>query len=223
MINRIRSLFAKPFEQKTAAVIVAHPDDETLWAGGTILAHPEWDWFVLSLCRGDDEDRKPRFWKALNELDVLGNIADLDDGPDQKPLPRDVVERAIQRLLPRLHYDVIFTHGPQGEYTRHLRHEEVSSAVANLWMSKRISAACLRMFAYEDGDRNYLPRPRSEAHIRKTIENELWQHKHRIITQIYNFAPDSWEAQTTPHEEAFWQFDSPASLQAWLQAEGVAP
>lgn len=222
MINRIRSLFAKPFEPKTAAVIVAHPDDETLWSGGRILANPDWDWFVLSICRGKDEDRKPKFWQALNALDALGNIADLDDGPDQKPLPQGVVEETIQRLLPLFHYDVIFTHGPQGEYTRHLRHEEVSSAVANLWLNNRISTTSLMMFSYEDGHRSYPPRPHPEAHIRETVEDDLWQAKHRIITDIYNFAPDSWEAQTTPREEAFWQFDSPELLQTWLQAEGVA-
>jgi LmbE family N-acetylglucosaminyl deacetylase len=221
MISRIRSLFAKPFEPKKAAVIVAHPDDETLWAGGTILANPNWEWFVLSLCRGSDKNRQPRFWKALNALDAMGNIADLHDGPDQKPLPQDLMEETIERLLPRFHYDVIFTHGPQGEYTRHLRHEEVSSAVANLWLTGRISATSVMMFSYEDGDRSYLPRPRREAHICELIKDDLWQAKHRIMTHIYNFAPDSWEAQTTPREEAFWQFDSPESLQVWLQAEGV--
>jgi hypothetical protein len=37
-----------------AAVIVAHPDDETLWAGGMILTHPGYNWFVASLCRKSD-------------------------------------------------------------------------------------------------------------------------------------------------------------------------
>ena len=36
---------------RKAAVIVAHPDDETLWAGGTILMHPETKWTIIALCR----------------------------------------------------------------------------------------------------------------------------------------------------------------------------
>lgn len=34
-----------------AAIIVAHPDDETIWSGGLILKKPEWQWTVLSPCR----------------------------------------------------------------------------------------------------------------------------------------------------------------------------
>ena len=37
---------------RKSAVIVAHPDDETLWCGGIILIHPEADWHIISLCRG---------------------------------------------------------------------------------------------------------------------------------------------------------------------------
>jgi LmbE family N-acetylglucosaminyl deacetylase len=33
---------------KNVAIIVAHPDDETLWAGGTILNHPSWKCFIIS-------------------------------------------------------------------------------------------------------------------------------------------------------------------------------
>ncbi|KPK81130.1 MAG: hypothetical protein AMS27_15700 [Bacteroides sp. SM23_62_1] len=56
----------------TAAVIVAHPDDETLWAGGTVLAHPLWDWYIITLCRKSDPDRAPKFYRVLEILGAEG-------------------------------------------------------------------------------------------------------------------------------------------------------
>jgi hypothetical protein len=41
-------------------------------------------------------------------------------------------------------------------------------------------------------------------HIR--LPDEIWQKKYDIITNIYGFSPESFEAKTTPHEEAFWCF-----------------
>ena len=65
---------------KNIAIIVAHPDDETLWAGGTILSTPSWQWFIVCLCRGNDEDRAPKFFKALKILKSEGVMGNLDDG-----------------------------------------------------------------------------------------------------------------------------------------------
>ena len=38
--------------QRSILVFVAHPDDQTLWCGGTILMHPEDAWLVACLSRG---------------------------------------------------------------------------------------------------------------------------------------------------------------------------
>ena len=51
------SKITKEWVFENAVVIVAHPDDETLWAGGTILMHPETHWTILTLCRTSDPDR----------------------------------------------------------------------------------------------------------------------------------------------------------------------
>ncbi|MGD0755665.1 MAG: PIG-L family deacetylase [Bacteroidales bacterium] len=57
---------------KIAEVIVAHPDDETLWSGGTILSHSLWKRFIVCLSRGNDEDRSIRFYNALRILKSEG-------------------------------------------------------------------------------------------------------------------------------------------------------
>ena len=81
----------------SALVIVAHPDDETLWAGGTILMHPETRWTVVALCRRSDPDRAPKFRRVLELLGASGDMGDLDDGPEQTPLrPSDVERRGAR-------------------------------------------------------------------------------------------------------------------------------
>jgi len=186
------------------AVIVAHPDDETLWAGGIILMHPEIDWTILTLCRLSDPDRAPKFRKAMKALKAKGIMGDLDDGPEQIPLDCHEVKCAISELLPSDNFDLILTHGSGGEYTRHRRHEEVGRAVMALWENEKLFAKEIWRFAYEDGDGKYLPKADQDADLKTRLPNEIWQKKYEIITKIYGFATDSFEAKTTPKQEAFW-------------------
>ncbi|HUS72575.1 MAG TPA: PIG-L family deacetylase [Sedimentisphaerales bacterium] len=190
------------------AVIVAHPDDETLWVGGTILMQPESEWTVITLCRKSDPDRAPRFFKALKGLHATGVMGDLDDGPEQTPLDTRKVQVAILELLPSDSFDMIFTHGLRGEYTRHRRHEETAKAVKALWENGGLFAKDLWMFAYEDGGGKYLPRAIDNADFKVELPDEIWRKKYDIITDVYGFSPESFEAKTTPKEEAFCCFRS---------------
>jgi LmbE family N-acetylglucosaminyl deacetylase len=207
-------------KSRLAAVIVAHPDDETLWSGGTILRHPSWIWYIISLCRAGDNDRAPKFYKALNILGAEGAMGDMDDGPDQEPLPEKVVQDWIVKLLPAKHFNLIITHDPSGEYTRHLRHEETSRAFINLWANKRVFTEELWTFAYEDGEKKYLPKPIKNAYFYYDLTERIWKKKYQIITKIYGFNQDSFEAQTTPRAEAFWRFLHPEKAREWMKKGG---
>jgi LmbE family N-acetylglucosaminyl deacetylase len=193
-------------EGSNCAVIVAHPDDETLWAGGTILLHPDCNWAVVTLCRKNDTDRAPKFLQALEQLNAAGAMGDLDDSPEQRPLPAHDVQDTIVELLPSDRFDVIITHGLWGEYTKHLRHEETGKAVMALWESERLFAKQIWRFAYEDGGGKYLPRPVQDADLQIELPEEIWQKKYDIITKVYGFGADSFEAKTTLRKEAFWCF-----------------
>jgi len=204
----VRSEDVRSAPRPRAAVVVAHPDDEILWCGGYILAHPEFFWRVVTLCRAEDTDRAPKFRRVLLQLGAEGEMADLDDEPGQVPLPIEQVQTTIIRLLAKNSYNLILTHGPKGEYTHHRRHEECCQSVVELWRSGRIDTERLWMFAYEDAKRAYLPRVRADADRRDVLAEDVWREKYRLITDVYGYGVDSWEAQTTPREEGFWCFDS---------------
>lgn len=206
----------------TAGVIVAHPDDEALWVGGMMLLHPQWQWHIFTLCRANDADRAPRFQQALRAFGAHGGMADLDDGPEQLPLASQLLEDTALSLVGTARFTHLFTHGPEGEYTRHRRHEEVSRAVASLWCMGRLAAAQLHFFAYEDGEHAYQPRPRTDAHWQLPLSADIWAAKYRIVCDIYGFSAESWEALTTPRQEAFWSFASPAELSRWRLGREVS-
>jgi LmbE family N-acetylglucosaminyl deacetylase len=192
-------------EQPKIAVLVAHPDDETLWCGGTLLAEAASEKFVGTLCRASDADRAPKFERALQRLGATGKMADLDDGPEQLPLARSVVRAALRSLLADQTFDLVITHSPRGEYTRHLRHEEVAAAVLELWNEGELPATQLWLFAYEDGNKSHLPRAIANADRAQDLSDDIWSQKSAIITDVYGFAKDSWEARVTPRREAFWR------------------
>jgi len=191
------------FAFRNCAVIVAHPDDETLWSGGTILMNPQARWKVITLCRKSDPERSLRFFRALSALNATGQMGDLDDGPQQRPLESRLVRKTILELLPRDEFDLIITHGSRGEYTRHLRHEEVSKAVFSLYQTGRLTAKQIWKFAYEDGGGKYLPRPVQDADLKIKLPQDIWQKKYYIITEVYGFTAESFEAKATPRIEAF--------------------
>ena len=205
-------------------VVVAHPDDETLWAGGLLLSHPEWSPFIVSLCRGQDPDRAPKFRKALERLGAKGAMGNLDDGPEQIPLPAALVQDALLALLPERAFDLLLTHAPEGEYTRHRRHEEVSRAVSDSLRNGSLRARGLWQFAYEDGGGVYSPRPRPDACVRLPLSDTVWTRKHGILTEVYGFAATSWEAQVAPRTEAFNSFRGPEQLdRSHAFARRIAP
>ncbi len=144
-------------------------------------------------------------------------MGDLDDGPEQTPLGENEIQTALLQLLPRKHYDLILSHSPGGEYTRHRRHEEIGKAIISLWHSGKITTDELWAFAYEDGGKQYRPRPIKAASIYQVLPQNIWQKKYSLITEMYGFEEKGFEAETTPRAEAFWQFKNSTEAWQWLE------
>ena len=116
---------------------------------------------------------------------------------------------------------MIVTHSPEGEYTKHRRHEEIGQAVLKLWVEGKLDAGEVWLFAYEDGQGAYLPRPIAASDRSTKLAPWAWKKKRDIITGIYEFSTDSFEAMVTPNEEAFWCFQTRQQAQAWLRKRRI--
>jgi hypothetical protein len=159
---------------------------------------------MVSLAESADPDDAEKFETAVRRYGATGLRGGLADGSGPKPLRTVDVEDAIVELLPSSRYDLIVTHGLWGEHTGPHRYDTVAKAVIALRESGRLSIGEIWMFAYEDGDGKYLPRPVADSDVFIRLPKDIYEQKHEILTETYGCPPDSFEVRTAPKEEAFW-------------------
>ena len=193
---------------KNALVIVAHPDDETIWMGGTILKNKNWKWTILSLCRKNDADREPKFMEVCSFYGAEGIISDLDD-EKLKPLQVNEVIKKIKQNLKKINYNYIFSHGENGEYG-HLRHKEVHQAVKQMAENKELKCDRIYFFSYVPGEKTAphdsklkIPVPDKDSDLLVELNESEYNDKIKIITQIYGFRGNIFETLSCNKKEAF--------------------
>lgn len=110
-------------------MIVAHPDDETLWGGLHLL---EGGYFVVCITNGNNSTRKEEFYNVLKES---GNDGIILSYPDKVCTRRDnwknirsYIESDIEKILKSKKWNMVVTHNPEGEYG-HIHHKMTSSIV----------------------------------------------------------------------------------------------
>jgi LmbE family N-acetylglucosaminyl deacetylase len=193
------------FGVKRGLVIVAHPDDETIWMGGVLARQKHIQWTLFVLCRKSDADRMPKFLKVAKHYNAKGIICDLeDDGvmSISESIPK--ILNIIRKELPMSQniWDVLFTHGTNGEYG-HARHKGVHLAVKELIRNGGIRARQAYSFAYTLDQDKKMAVPRKNAAYNVELSNKEWKDKRNVIKHMYGFRPHIFENRSCANNETF--------------------
>ena len=143
-------------------MIVAHPDDESLFGGEALTSSGGWT--VICVTNGTNQQRRREFIEAMSSIGVnysmLCHFDHLDSGNFSGRL-----EEQLKALLNEFQYDMVVTHNERGEYA-HPQHRAVHRIVRRLvtnrplyvfdhpWTARpRMSAAKRALLAHYESQR----------------------------------------------------------------------
>lgn len=184
--------------KKEVLVVVAHPDDETIWMGGTLSSN-NWNVTIVSLCRKHDKDRAPKFLRVCKEYNARCFMSDLEDDSLLEIDVNEVIER-INSMIDKSEYDYIFTHGENGEYG-HKRHIDVHNAIKKMINDGELKCKKLFFFSYSKRGNECYAKRNSDRFI--IFKNLYSINKKRLIQELYGFNKFSFEGRCCKKAEAF--------------------
>ena len=195
-----------------ALVVAAHPDDETIWMGGTIARQRNVRWTIFVLCRKSDPDRMPKFMRVAKHYGARGIICDLEDEGIlniTQSIPE--IQKRIRKELPKATWDIVFTHGANGEYG-HERHKAVHLAVKEMMERGGLRARESFFFSYRLDEHRKIAVPAfsvkgadsaGKARFYVELSNAEWKIKRDVIKKLYGFTKMSFENRSCASQETF--------------------
>ena len=117
-------------KRKQKLIVVAHPDDETLFFGALVLSDPRAEWSVVCVTDGNADGQKAvrekQFRAATRKLGVKKVY--FFEMPDRYEARLDQAMLTTKLTELPQGFAEVYTHGPIGEYG-HPHHQDVSLAV----------------------------------------------------------------------------------------------
>jgi len=115
-------------------MIVAHPDDETIFGGGMLLNEDGWKVIVVTDGGGDNNDptiRLKEFKSVMQHLNTEYEILGYQDDMNRVLYNETEVENKLREIILSRKWNKIVTHNQDGEYN-HIIHKSVHNIVKRI-------------------------------------------------------------------------------------------
>lgn len=185
-------------------MIVAHPDDETLWGGGHLL---DGSWYVVCLTNGYNKQRVKELHDAMaisQTRYIILHYPDLNQN-NKKDDWNDVskgLKKDIEKILNYKVWDQIVTHNPEGEYG-HVHHKKTNQLVTQIAKCNDIYNKLYYFGKFYSNDGKFYNKPILPEGIPSSLDETTISKKKQMInsysTQIS--AINKYWYQMIPYEE----------------------
>lgn len=169
------------FHETKKLMIVAHPDDETLWGGAHLL---DGGYLIVCMTHGTDKVRSGEL-RAVAE--ASGNRCLVLCYPDKTLGRRDdwsmvkkQMEQDISVLLECQDWELVVTHNQKGEYG-HVHHQMTHNMVVSAYEKEHLTVPLYCFGTYYSAERL----PEVQEHLPR-ISDAAWEQKKALLANYHS-------------------------------------
>jgi LmbE family N-acetylglucosaminyl deacetylase len=141
--------------------------------------------------------------RVATSYGARGIICDLEDeGILSVKASIPEIMKIIRKELPLKTFDILFTHGANGEYG-HPRHKGVRQAVKQMLAKKQIRAKDVFFFSYVPDKKRKIAVPKRRSPLYVELSTDEWKAKRNVIQKLYGFRPHIFENRSCAKVETF--------------------
>lgn len=190
------------FAEYDKIMIVAHPDDETIWGGMHLLQDK---YFVICLTNGNNKVRANEFMNVLKNTASFGIILDYPDKVNGKKdnwaTYKNKIRNDLYYVLSKHSFNLIVTHNPDGEYG-HIHHKMTNSIVTKIQENLHATDKLYYFGKYHKKNSAYLP-------MTPTYDAKLLEEKNNLL-KLY-----SSQKKVCKHLQHMFPYEYWISYQDW--------
>lgn len=189
-----------PITKPNALILIAHPDDETIFSGGLLLTYPQWNWTIicatwsLASIRGQQLAQAVKIYHHQYSVNISQLV--LLGFPDGRTKNKINKHQLISKLA-TIHkdFDIVFTHNSKGDYG-HPSHGAVHQAALSLYSN---------IWEFIIPTNQYVaPQPfKTTTHV-LPLSKQLLTKKRKIFTSCHRTEQYLWEREPDMLRYAFF-------------------